>query len=246
MAKYSIVIPAYNEAENIVELVLKIKNVMENLALDYEIIVVDDASTDNTSHVLFNLRRQLTTLRIFRHKLNCGQSTALHTGIHYATGNVIVTIDGDGQNDPNDIPKMIDIFNQHKENNMRMVVGYRKNRKDNFVRKISSKIANTIRASVLKDNTPDTGCGLKVFNRKLFLSFPFFDHIHRFLPALAQRHGAEVISIEVNHLPRKHGVSQYGIMDRLWVGIVDLFGVLWLKKRMKIPVVEEMFKAESK
>ena len=236
----SIVIPVYNEAENIINLVLSINSVMQNFMNNYEIIVVDDASIDTTLSVLCDLQKNITCLRVLHHKFNCGQSTGLYTGIKGADGSIIVTLDGDGQNDPNDIPAMINCFKQNRNQNVALIAGYRKKRNDSPVRRLSSRIANGIRSSLLKDNTPDTGCGLKIFNRDIFLSLPFFDHMHRFLPALVQRHGGKVISMEVNHLPRRYGESKYGVWNRLWVGIVDLAGVMWLNRRMKIAITEEM------
>ncbi len=243
--KISIVIPVYNEAENIVTLVLCINNIMHDHMGNYEIIVVDDASTDTTLSVLCDLQKRLDCLRVLHHKQNCGQSTGLHTGICAANGDIIVTLDGDGQNDPANIPAMIKCFVNNRKNNVDMIAGYRRKRNDNIVRKLSSKIANKIRSFLLKDNTPDTGCGLKIFSRSVFLSLPFFDHMHRFLPALVQRNGGRVISMEVNHLPRRYGESKYGVWNRLWVGIVDLAGVIWLNRRMKIAITEEMDREKS-
>ncbi len=236
----SIVIPVYNETENIIGLVSNINNVMQHCMENYEIIVVDDASSDTTLSVLCDLQKGIPCLRVLHHKFNCGQSTGLYTGICAAKGSIIVTLDGDGQNDPGNIPAMINCFKQNKKNNVHMIAGYRKKRNDNPLRRFSSKIANGIRSSLLKDNTPDTGCGLKVFSKSTFLSLPFFDHMHRFLPALVIRHGGKVISMEVNHLPRRYGESKYGVWNRLWVGIVDLIGVMWLNKRMKLARTEEI------
>ncbi len=236
----SIVIPVYNEAENIINLVLSINNVMQHCQEKYEIIVVDDASCDTTLSVLCDLQKKFSCLRVMHHKFNCGQSTGLYTGIYAADGTIIVTLDGDGQNDPENIPAMIQNFKRNQKDHVDMIAGYRKKRNDNALRRFSSRIANNIRSSLLKDNTPDTGCGLKIFYRSTFLSLPFFDHMHRFLPALVQRHGGKVISMEVNHLPRRYGESKYGVWNRLWVGIVDLAGVMWLNRRMKIAITEEM------
>ncbi len=223
----SIVIPVYNEADNIVNLIENINNAMQEFIGNYEIIVVDDASTDTTLNVLCELQKKYNYLRILHHKYNCGQSTGLYTGIHAAKGSIIATLDGDGQNDPADIPAMINRFKNNK-NEIDMIAGYRKKRNDNTIRRLSSKIANNIRSFLLKDNTPDTGCGLKIFHREIFLALPFFDHMHRFLPALVQRQGGKVISMEVNHLPRKYGESKYGVWNRLWVGIVDLPLAAWI------------------
>ena len=240
MVEISLVIPVYNESENIKDLVLNIHSVMRGFVANHEIIVVDDGSDDDTLSVLSDLQKKVEPLRVLSHQFNSGQSASLYNGIHFAKGSIIVTLDGDGQNDPADIPHMITTFQKNLDRNVQMVSGHRKKRDDNALRKISSYIANSIRQFLLRDNTPDTGCGLKVFSRDVFLLLPFFDHMHRFLPALIQIYGGEVISEEVNSLPRKYGVSKYGVWNRLWVGIVDLFGVIWLKKRFKKAIVKEI------
>jgi dolichol-phosphate mannosyltransferase len=240
MVEISVVIPVYNERENIKELVLGIQNRMSSFAPNHEIIVVDDGSNDGTLSVLTDLQKKVETLRILSHQSNCGQSVSLYNGIRASKGGIIVTLDGDGQNDPSDIPHMVADLRKNAGRNVQMVAGYRKKRNDNALRKISSYVANSVRRLLLKDDTPDTGCGLKVFSRDAFLSLPYFDHMHRFLPALIQRHGGKVISKEVNSLPRRYGVSKYGVWNRLWVGIVDLFGVIWLKKRFKKTNVTEI------
>jgi dolichol-phosphate mannosyltransferase len=206
---------------------------------DFEVIYVDDGSTDDTFNRLIELRRQFPRLRILRHRRGCGQSTALASGIRAARAEYIATLDGDGQNDPADIPRLWEAL-KHMPQSRAMVAGYRKSRKDTGWRKFSSRVANAVRGGLLKDNTPDTGCGLKVFSRELFLALPYFDHMHRFLPALTQRAGGKVVSVEVNHRPRLTGVSKYGTWHRLWVGIVDLFGVIWLQRRARVPEVEEI------
>jgi len=240
MPEISVVIPVYNESGNIKDLVLSTYSVMRGLVAEHEILIVDDGSDDDSLSVLSDLQKKVETLRVLSHQSNCGQSTSLYNGVHAAEGSIIVTLDGDGQNDPSDIPNMISAFQKNIARNVQMVVGHRIRRNDNAVRKISSYIANSIRQFLLKDNTPDTGCGLKVFSKDVFLSLPFFDHMHRFLPALVQRQGWKVISEPVHSLPRKYGVSKYGVWNRLWVGIVDLFGVIWLKKRFKKANVNEI------
>jgi dolichol-phosphate mannosyltransferase len=234
----SVVVPVHNEAENLGPLLGEIGQALEALC-DYEIIYVDDGSTDDTFSHLIELRRQFPRLRILRHRRGCGQSTALATGIRAARAECIATLDGDGQNDPADIPRLWEAL-KHMQPGRAMVAGYRKSRKDTGWRRFSSRVANTVRGGLLKDNTPDTGCGLKVFSRDLFLALPYFDHMHRFLPALTQRAGGKVISVEVNHRPRLRGVSKYGTWHRLWVGIVDLFGVMWLQRRAHWPEDEEV------
>lgn len=228
----SVVIPVRNESGNILPLVAEVGAALES-RYDYEIIYVDDYSTDATPDELTLAARQYPKrLRILRHASPCGQSTALLTGVKAARAPVIVTLDGDGQNDPADIPALVDHLPATRyRGQVWLVIGWRKERRDNLVRKISSKIANGVRGRLLKDATPDTGCGLKVFHREAFLELPHFDHMHRFLPSLFQRAGGKVLSIPVNHRPRKHGESKYGIGNRLWVGLVDLAGVLWLRRR---------------
>ena len=235
----SVVIPVHNEAGNIEKLVKETYDVFLRSDLKGEIVVVDDKSSDNSYDILKDLTNEISNLRVIAHKNNCGQSRSLVTGIRGAKCAVIATMDGDGQNDPNDIPKLLKVLQKDENKNLQMVAGYRKKRKDTAFKKIASKFANKIRSFLLKDETPDTGCGLKVFYREAFLKLPYFDHMHRFLPALIQRDGGEVISVEVNHLPRVHGTSHYNNLQRGWVGIVDLLGVMWLQRRSHIPIIEE-------
>ncbi|MCI0508240.1 MAG: glycosyltransferase family 2 protein [Gammaproteobacteria bacterium] len=227
----SIVVPAYNEAESIVPLVEEIINTLQP-ALPYEILIIDDGSTDNTAARLSALKACYPQLRIIHHQKNSGQSSAILTGVSFAHAEWIATLDGDGQNDPADIPKLLaarDSIADRKQ--LMMIVGLRQKRRDTWLRRVSSKIANGVRSRLLHDQTPDTGCGLKLFTREAFLSIPHFNHMHRFLPALVQRNGGKVINVPVNHRPRTAGVSKYGLFDRLWVGIVDMAGVLWLQRR---------------
>jgi dolichol-phosphate mannosyltransferase len=236
----SVVVPVHNEAENLKPLLDEIVHALESMC-EYEIVYIDDGSTDDTFSRLTELRQAFPRLRILHHKKGCGQSTALLTGIRAANGKVIATLDGDGQNDPADIPRLLQALRELQQQNPRaMVAGYRKKRKDTGWRRFSSRVANTVRGGLLRDHTPDTGCGLKVFSRALFLELPYFDHMHRFLPALAQRAGGAVISVDVNHRPRLAGVSKYGTWQRLWVGIVDMFGVMWLQRRAFMAEVEEI------
>jgi dolichol-phosphate mannosyltransferase len=189
---------------------------------------------------LRQLAVELPCLKIIRHAVSCGQSTAITSGVLAARFAWIATLDGDGQNDPADIPALLARLRQARpEDNLQMLAGWRVNRRDTWFRRFSSRIANNVRSQLLKDATPDTGCGLKVFNRATFLRLPYFDHMHRFLPALVQRHGGRVESVEVRHRPRERGLSKYGLQNRLWVGIVDLFGVMWLIRRVKHPVIVE-------
>ncbi len=236
----SVVVPVRDEAENLAALLDEIVRALDG-HYEYEIVYVDDGSTDDTLSRLLALRQSFPLLRVLRHPQACGQSTALVSGIRTARGKTIATLDGDGQNDPADIPRLLDALHELEcHNSKAIVVGYRKRRRDTGWRKISSRLANAVRGSLLGDHTPDTGCGLKVFSRELFLLLPYFDHMHRFLPALVQRAGGKVVSLEVNHRPRLHGLSKYGTWHRLWVGIVDIIGVMWLQRRAFVVDVEEL------
>jgi dolichol-phosphate mannosyltransferase len=230
----SVVVPVHDEAENLAPLIHEIRAALTG-RLQYEIVYVDDGSTDDTPDRLRALQRDVPELRVLRHRRSCGQSAAIHSGVRHARGRYVATLDGDGQNDPADIPRLLEVLLAAPATGARMVTGQRANRHDSAVRRVSSRVANGVRGALLQDRTPDTGCGLKLFPRALFLEFPFFDHMHRFLPALALRHGGEVVSVPVNHRPRERGRSHYNIGNRLWVGIVDLFGVLWLVRRMQRP-----------
>jgi glycosyltransferase involved in cell wall biosynthesis len=237
----SLVIPVYNEAENIVPLVQEIVPSLEGRG-EYEIIVVDDGSDDDTLARLQILRAGgETRLRILRHPRNLGKSAALRNGVGAAHGEWVATLDGDGQNDPADIPRLCEVLADCSgEHRLRLVCGHRVRRDDPWLKRLSSRIANAVRGRLLGDAVPDTGCGLKLIHRQAFLDLPFFDHMHRFLPALIERGGGTVVSVEVSHRPRLHGESKYGVHNRLWVGITDLFGVLWLKRRAKNLICEEV------
>lgn len=229
----SVVIPVRNEAPNIAPLVGEIEAALAGMA--HEIVYVDDGSTDTTPD---ELRRAALTapLRHFRHERSCGQSAAIVTGVKRARGEWIATLDGDGQNDPADIPRLL--ARAEAEGGDILVAGWRVNRKDSWMKRRTSRIANRIRVALLADATPDTGCGLKVMRRGLWLDLPAFDHMHRYLPALVIRQGGRVVSEPVNHRHRTRGVSNYGTLDRLAVAFYDLVGVIWLQKRWKRPVVE--------
>jgi dolichol-phosphate mannosyltransferase len=236
----SVVIPVHNETENIEPLAAEIDHALAGRC-DYEIVFVDDGSDDGTLESLQAARKSRPHLRILRHLICCGQSTAILSGVRAARAPWIATLDGDGQNDPADIPKLLAILlAPDGREELGMVAGYRRKRQDTAWRRFCSKTANAVRAELLGDATPDTGCGLKLFSRELFLSLPYFDHNHRFLPALVQRAGGRVVSVEVNHRPRTRGQSKYGAWNRLWVGIIDLFGVMWLQRRAKLPRFEEV------
>lgn len=228
----SIVIPVRDEADNVAPLAREIHNVLAQ-RYAFEIIFVDDASTDKTVANIHAVRReQVPQVRLLRHRVACGQSIAVQTGVRAARAEWIVTLDGDGQNDPADIPALLQAYeNCRCACDLKLVMGNRQSRQDTWVRRLSSRIANGVRRRMLRDNTPDTGCGIKLFHRATFLELPAFNHMHRFLPALFQRAGAHVVSIGVRHRPRTRGRSKYGIANRLWVGIVDLFGVRWLMRR---------------
>ena len=207
----------------------------------YEIIAVDDGSTDETAGILIRMVNEAEyPLRVIRHFANYGQSAAIHTGIQAARAAWVVTLDGDGQNNPADIMKLIETRNNSPLPDLKLISGHRKKRQDNIVKIISSRVANFVRGWLLQDMTPDTGCGLKLIHRHTFLNLPFFDHMHRFIPALVRRAGGNILSIEVSHRPRQAGQSKYSISNRLWVGIVDLLGMLWLIRRTKNPVTEEV------
>ena len=227
----SIVIPAHNEADNLPRLLDELDcAVIPQLA--QEVIVVDDGSSDETSIHLSTASAKWRWLRPLSHDKQAGQTTALINGIIAAKGELIATLDGDGQNDPADISILLEARAGYgRIIKPLLIVGERQNRHDTWLRRVSSRIANKVRGYFLTDYTPDTGCGLKLFQRSEFLDLPRFDHLHRFLPALFIRAGGEVVSIPVNHRSRDGGKSHYGVSNRLWVGIIDLFGVMWLQKR---------------
>ena len=234
----SIVIPVFNEEASIASLVDEICERLEG-KLEYEIIVVNDGSDDGTAAVLQSCRSRHDPVRVLQHRHRCGQSAAISSGVCAASAALVATLDGDGQNDPADILRLYRAM-QEAPGHVMLVMGNRVLRRDSWLKRISARLANAVRAAVLQDNTPDTGCGLKVFSRETFVSLPQFDHMHRFLPALVQRQGGGVLSIEVNHRSRRQGVSKYGVHNRLWVGIVDMFGVKWLQRRTRRPDVSEI------
>lgn len=234
----SVVVPAYNEAGNLPALVDEIATTLRPLTA-FEILCVDDASSDGTVAALQAMKPAVPELRILRHVERSGQSTAIHNGVRAARGDWIATLDGDGQNDPADIPRLLRARDA-AEVDVRLFAGWRVNRRDSGSKRWASKWANAIRARALRDDTPDTGCGTKLFERSAFLSLPYFDHMHRYLPALMHRAGWKTVSVPVNHRPRINGVSKYNNLDRALVGISDLRGVAWLMRRAKLTGVEEL------
>ncbi|HEX9773440.1 MAG TPA: glycosyltransferase family 2 protein [Steroidobacteraceae bacterium] len=227
----SVVIPVCNEEDNVEPLAREIAAALDG-RYAYEMIFVDDGSTDGTAAAALQAKRaRLPQLRLIRHAVRSGQSAAVATGVRAARAPWIATLDGDGQNDPADIPSLIDAMRGSASPRLRLAMGNRTTRRDTWLRRLSSRVANGVRGRILRDGTPDTGCGIKVFDRAVFLDMPRFDHMHRFMPALFQREGYEVVSVPVNHRERTRGRSKYGLHNRLWVGLVDLFGLMWLIRR---------------
>jgi dolichol-phosphate mannosyltransferase len=230
----SVVVPVKDEAGNVAPLAREIAAALARES-DYEMIFVDDGSRDATATELLALRPELP-LRVVAHGRNLGQSRAIRTGVRAARSDLIVTLDGDGQNDPADIPKLVALFRSEAANpRFGMVAGERAKRQDTWRKRLASRLANRIRRALLNDNAKDTGCGLKAFRREAFLALPYFDHMHRYLITLMLREGYEVRFIPVGHRPRGAGRSKYGVLDRLAVGISDLLGVMWLKRRFRGP-----------
>jgi len=235
--RLSVVVPVRDEAGSIEPLVNEIDAALAGLT-DYEIVTVDDGSRDATPEALARAQRAHSRLRVVRHAESCGQSAAIRSGVAAARFPWVATLDGDGQNDPADIPRLLEAISPgRREPGLELVAGWRAKRRDSWLRRLSSRVANAVRGTLLGDRTPDTGCGLKLFGRELFLALPWFDHMHRFLPALVLREGAVVRSVTVNHRDRSTGRSKYGVHNRLWVGIVDLFGVMWLMRRARRPTI---------
>lgn len=224
-----------NEEENVRPLLEEIVAALQHES--FEVLFVDDCSKDSTVSVLENAKAEFPMLRCLYHGQNCGQSSAVRTGVHRAQGTLVVVLDGDGQNDPADIPVLLNAF-RHPEapNNLGMVAGERRKRHDNWRKRMASRVGNGIRRSILRDNAKDAGCGLKVLSRTVFMELPYFDHMHRFMSALILRHGYEIIYVSVNHRPRVHGQSKYGVIDRMRKSITDLWGVRWLRRRCRLPI----------
>ncbi len=230
----SVVIPAHNEAENIGPLVREVRVALEGAGLvDWEVVVVDDGSSDGTGERATAAACEVPHLTVVRHPASRGQSFAVVTGVRASAAPWVATLDGDGQNDPADIPRLLEARAREagRGGGPLLVAGFRADRRDSWLKRVSSRIANGVRGRLLGDRTPDTGCGLKLFEREAFLAVPHFDHLHRFLPALFLRAGGRVVSVEVGHRPRTRGRSHYGLFNRLGVGIVDMIGVMWLIRR---------------
>jgi dolichol-phosphate mannosyltransferase len=235
----SIVVPVRNEAENVAPLIAEITAVLDG-RWAYEIIYVNDGSTDATAERLAAIMRQRGNLRQIAHAVSAGQSAAVRSGVRAARGTIVATLDGDGQNNPAFLPDLIAAV-ERGCGRVGLAAGQRVGRKDTGFKKIQSRIANSVRNGILRDGTRDTGCGLKAFPREVFLAMPYFDGLHRFLPALVRREGYDIAYVDVTDRPRHSGVSNYGFFDRLWIGIMDLAGVWWLIRRKKpTPVATEV------
>ena len=227
----SVVIPVCNEEENVLPLAREIHAALAG-RYAFEQIFVDDGSTDRTGDAVLAARADgMPEIRLLQHVQRSGQSAAVATGVRHARGRWIATLDGDGQNDPADFPRLLEALLNPATPKLKLVMGNRTTRRDTWLRRVSSRVANGVRGWILGDGTPDTGCGIKVFDRDTFMHMPRFRNMHRFMPALFLREGCEVVSLPVNHRERTRGQSKYGLHNRLWVGIVDLFGVSWLNRR---------------
>jgi glycosyltransferase involved in cell wall biosynthesis len=227
----SIVVPVKNEAGNIEPLVTEIAAAMGG-AGGFEIVYVDDGSSDATAQQLRALMASRPWLRAIRHAVSCGQSAAVRTGVRNARAPVVVTLDGDGQNDPAFIPALVRALEAGAPR-IGLVAGQRVGRRASGFKKLQSRVANAVRGAILRDGTRDSGCGLKAFRREVFLALPYFDGLHRFLPALVRREGYDIGYVDVVDRLRREGVSNYGMWDRLWIGILDLAGVWWLIRRKR-------------
>lgn len=231
MQPISIIIPAYNEQDNI-------KNLIENIICVFadknpiEIVVVDDCSTDHTLIICAELKKIHPLFTYLRHQKKSGQSVAVFTGVQHARFECIATLDGDGQNPPAEILKLLAAYTHYADHQATaLFAGHRVGRQDPWVKRASSAVANAVRKKLLKDDCPDSGCGLKLFHKTTFLTLPHFNHWHRFLPALYKRSGYAIVNVPIAHAPRQHGQSKYTTWGRLWVGVIDLLGVAWLARR---------------
>jgi dolichol-phosphate mannosyltransferase len=234
----SIVIPAKDEAGNLPALLDEVDAAL--VGTDYEVLVVDDASQDDSWAMLTRRAAGDSRLRPLHHDKSAGQSTSVWQAARAARGTWLATLDDDGQNDPADLPNLLE---RAQRGDVTLVAGHRTTRRDDWLKRLSSRVANKVRAALLKDDTPDTGCGLKVIHRDAFLALPYFNHMHRFLPALVQAQGGRCVSVPVNHRPRGAGESHYGLNNRLWAGLLDILGVMWLRKRTRLPAPLTAFDA---
>ena len=227
---FSVIVPFYNEEKNIQKLVDEIIHSIKDFKI-FEIILINDASFDNTLKIIKLLEQKYPNfIRIINNSINIGQSFSLIKAIKSSKFDTIITLDGDGQNNPSDIPKLLKEF---EKDNIFLVGGLRIKRKDNYIKKFSSKIANNIRSFILNDDCKDTGCSLKVFSKKIFLNFPEFKGVHRFLPALYKGYGYQTFFVEVDHRYRVFGKSKYGTLGRMIMGIIDLIRVYLIIKKIK-------------
>ena len=238
MTALSIVIPVFNERGNIGPLVHEVVRHLRG-RIPFDIVCVDDQSQDDTRDVLTALKAEVPELRVLVHQRRSGQSTAIRTGVKHALSPWIATLDGDGQNDPADIPKLL-AAREQADAQTKLFAGWRVDRKDTASKRWASRWANRIRQRLLRDDTPDTGCGIKLFERAAFLDLPYFDHMHRYLPALMQRAGWKTVSVPVSHRPRGSGQSKYTNLGRALVGIRDLMGVSWLIQRSHVTATSEL------
>jgi dolichol-phosphate mannosyltransferase len=235
LPELSVVVPVKDEADNVRPLIGEIVAALRGV-VPFEIVYVDDGSKDGTKAVLDAARTETPELRVIRHERNSGQSAGVRTGVQFARAPLVVTLDGDGQNDPADIPRLLAAYRgAPPADRVKLVGGQRLKRQDSAAKRWASRAANSFRGWLLKDDTRDTGCGLKMFERQAFLDLPYFDHIHRFLPALFKRDGYAIRLVDVGHRPRTRGASKYGVVDRALVSIRDIMGVMWLMKRRRLP-----------
>ena len=233
--KISVVIPLYNEQENIRMLYSELKDVLERTGLEYEILFIDDGSEDESLKLLEEIKSNDSLVRVVSFRKNYGQSAALKIGFEKSSGDVVITMDADLQNDPRDIPRLISYIDQGYD----LVSGWRKRRQDSFKKRLASKVANMVRSSIIKDEIHDTGCMLKAYRRDFIKGLRIYRGLHRFLPMLLKIQGAKVIEVEVNHRLRRFGRTKYGIKNRLWKSFIDTFIVLWMKKNYINPQIKE-------
>ncbi len=239
MTELSVVIPAYNERDSLEALVKDILQALDGVPR-LEIVIVDDCSTDGTGDLCLKLKQDNPKITYLKHTRNSGQSASVFTGVKHARFTLVATLDGDGQNPPSELKKLLTAYQEYPHfKESVLFAGHRQRRKDPWIKLISSKIANSVRRRLLKDDCPDTGCGLKLFHRAVFLELPHFNHMHRFLPSLYKREGYKVVNVPIEHAPRQFGISKYNTWGRLRVGVVDLFGVAWLARRPCHPIIEE-------